>query len=157
MENFYWFLLLDSLEASVKYRKKKKEKKMVRAKNQWFPCASEAGCVCVCQHPPGPRPCCPSSVLEVGNADRTMKMLFLLCFIKTRPLFFKDNFYWEIWWLFLFSQKPIIHPWEGQLFKKKKRERERDFPGGLVAKTVLLMEQAWVRSLVRELDPTWCN
>ena len=80
-------------------------------------------------------------------------MLFILCFIKTRPLFFKDNFYWEIWGLFLFSKKPIIHPLEWQLFKKKK-ERERDFPGGLVAKIMLPMEQAWVRSLVGELDPT---
>ena len=29
----------------------------------------------------------------------------------------------------------------------------RDFPGGLVAKTVLSMQGTWVWSLVRELDP----
>ena len=32
-----------------------------------------------------------------------------------------------------------------------------DFPAGPVATTVLPMQGAWVRSLVRELDPTRCN
>ena len=32
-----------------------------------------------------------------------------------------------------------------------------DFPGGPVAKTVLPMLRAHIRSLVRELDPTCCN
>ena len=32
-----------------------------------------------------------------------------------------------------------------------------DFPGGPVAKTMLPMQGAWVRSLVRGLDPTCCN
>ena len=33
----------------------------------------------------------------------------------------------------------------------------RDFPGGPVAKTRLLMQGPQVQSLVRELDPTHCN
>ena len=33
-----------------------------------------------------------------------------------------------------------------------KKEISRDFPGGPVAKTVLPMQGAWVRPLVRELD-----
>ena len=33
----------------------------------------------------------------------------------------------------------------------------RDFPGDPVAKTVLPVDGAWVRFLVRELDPTCCN
>ena len=32
-----------------------------------------------------------------------------------------------------------------------------DFPGGPVAKTVLPVQGAWVKSLVRELDPTCRN
>ena len=34
------------------------------------------------------------------------------------------------------------------------RVRSRNFPGGPVAKTVLSVQEAWVQSLVRELDPT---
>ena len=34
-----------------------------------------------------------------------------------------------------------------------KLPKSGDFPGGPVAKTVLPMQEAWVRSLVRELDP----
>ena len=33
----------------------------------------------------------------------------------------------------------------------------RDFPGGPVAKTARSMQRAWVRSLVRELEPSCCN
>ena len=36
-------------------------------------------------------------------------------------------------------------------FKKKKKKKTRDFPGGSVAKTVLPMQGVQVRSLVREL------
>ena len=32
-----------------------------------------------------------------------------------------------------------------------------DFPGGLVGKTVLPIQEAWVQFLVRELDPACCN
>ena len=39
-----------------------------------------------------------------------------------------------------------------------KNGQDRDFPGGMVAKTLHLpMQGAWVRSMVRELDPTCCN
>ena len=45
--------------------------------------------------------------------------------------------------------------WLGISFKNG---QDRDFPGGTVAKTRhLSMQGAWVRSLVRELDPTCCN
>ena len=37
-----------------------------------------------------------------------------------------------------------------------KTPQPRDFPGGPVAKTVLPMQGVWVRSLVRDLDPTSC-
>ena len=43
-----------------------------------------------------------------------------------------------------------------KLFGVLKRPR-RDFPGGPVAKTALPMQGTWVRSLVRELDPTCHN
>ena len=37
------------------------------------------------------------------------------------------------------------------------QELVEGFPGGPVAKTVLPMPGAWVRSLIRELDPTYRN
>ena len=43
-----------------------------------------------------------------------------------------------------------------KLFGVLKRPRS-DFPGGPVAKTALPMQGTWVRSLVRELDPTCHN
>ena len=36
-------------------------------------------------------------------------------------------------------------------------KKDRDFPSGPVAVPVLLMQGAWVLSLVRELDPTCYN
>ena len=38
-----------------------------------------------------------------------------------------------------------------------KKTQLRDFPGGPVAKTLLPMQGAWVRSPVRDLDPTCHN
>ena len=39
----------------------------------------------------------------------------------------------------------------------KEKKASLDFPGGPVAKTPSSLQGAWVRSLVRELDPTWHN
>ena len=59
-----------------------------------------------------------------------------------------------------FPKKIIIvtsPPKERQISNKDKRLLW-DFPGGPVAKTPPLpMQGAWVRSLLRELDPTCCN
>ena len=32
-----------------------------------------------------------------------------------------------------------------------------EFPGGAVTKTVLLVQRAYVQSLIKVLDPTCCN
>ena len=64
-----------------------------------------------------------------------------------------------IWYLSVFS------PAYKDLLKMKKaisvvcivQELMEGFPGGPVAKTVLPMLGAWVRSLIRELDPTYRN
>ena len=43
------------------------------------------------------------------------------------------------------------------MIKKKKKALMRDFPGGPVAKTAVLMQGAPVQYLVGELDLTYCN
>ena len=37
------------------------------------------------------------------------------------------------------------------------KKRVEDFPGGPVTKTAIPVQEAWVQSLVRELDLTRCN
>ena len=43
------------------------------------------------------------------------------------------------------------------LYTAGSKEVGRDIPGTPVAKTLLPIQRAWVQSVLRELDPTWCN
>ena len=52
---------------------------------------------------------------------------------------------------------PSHHGSAHTLYIAGSKEVGRDLPGSSVAKTLLPMQSAWVQSLLRELDTTWCN
>ena len=72
------------------------------------------------------------------------KNIIILVVNQTHP-FFPNLF------LLLLMTSPVL------VIQGLKLNLSWDFPGSPVAKTSLLVQEAWVQSLVEELDPTCCN
>ena len=69
----------------------------------------------------------------------------IILFVNQTHFFFPNLF------LLLLMTSPVL------VIQGLKLNLSWDFPGSPAAKTSLLVQEAWVQSLVEELDPTCCN